>query len=449
MSLPEAFQEQMRAQLGKAYDDFIEALDAPPPVSIRLNPFKRIYWLENSGKVKWYSDGIYLKERPVFTLDPRFHAGGYYVQEASSMFVGEAVRQLVDTGRPLRALDLAAAPGGKSTLLADTLPPGSFLLCNEVIRSRYQVLQENLTRWGHSGVHSANHDPRDFSGLAGFFDLVLLDAPCSGEGLFRKDKQAVYEWSPGQVQLCSGRQRRILTDALSLVRPGGLLIYCTCTYNRQENEDNAAWIAEQNAFELCALDIPEDWAIASAGIGYQFYPHRVRGEGFYLAAFRREAGPEESLGQPRPFDQLTPLPRRLREALQPWVHPLEQLVFYQKPKGGILAFPAAQEPAARVVSHHLRRLALGTGIGVFKGRDFVPSHDLALSTLTSPTLPAVDLDREQALRFLKKDRLELSPIPQGWTLVRYEGLNLGWIKGLKNRINNYLPKNWRIRMEVT
>jgi 16S rRNA C967 or C1407 C5-methylase (RsmB/RsmF family)/NOL1/NOP2/fmu family ribosome biogenesis protein len=444
MPFPPAFEAQMQRQLGAGYADFEQALRRPPPVAIRVNPRKPFALPDGPDRVKWEPKGFYLPERPVFTLDPLFHAGAYYVQEASSMFVGEAVRQLLPRREQLRVLDLAAAPGGKSTLLAAELPSDSFLLANEVIRSRYPVLRENLTRWGYANTHTANHDARDFAGLAGWFDLVLLDAPCSGEGLFRKDPSAVDHWSPEAVAMCAARQRRILDDALPLVAPGGLLLYATCTYNESENEDNAAWIADRPGFEPAELVIDGDWPIVRRRYGYQFYPHLVRGEGFYLAASRRRAGERAAVAAP-PFRSLSPLPRRERERLDDWISPEAELAFFRKPNGGILALPTQQVETAQATAAALSRLELGTPAGAFKGADFVPDHALALSTFVAGKAPAVDLSLEQALRYLKKEDPEIENFPQGWALARYRGHALGWMKGLKNRLNNYLPKEWRIK----
>lgn len=450
MQLPEAFTKQMKAQLGSEWPAFLETLNTPPPVSIRLNPEKGFKLEENYEKVKWYPDGLYLPKRPVFTLDPRFQAGAYYVQEASSMFVGEAVRQLVDAGGPVRALDLCAAPGGKSTLLLSALPPGSLVLSNEVIRSRYQALRHNLIKWGYPNTCSSMHDSRDFSALQGFFGLVLVDAPCSGEGLFRKDPGAADEWSPAAVQLCAGRQKRILADAVELLAPGGVLLYCTCTYNRQENEDNAAWLAESFGLEPETLGLEPGWGIVSNDMGYQFYPHRARGEGFYLAAFRKAPGPAPS--PPRLRERhprgWAPLPGKMEGSLKDWVKNPEALAFFQNAAGQAFAIPAQQQEDVVRLSYALSRFQAGVELGEFKKNGLAPAHALALSTLASDTLPRIGLEREEALRYLKKENIILPGSPEGWRLVQYEGLNLGWIKGLKNRANNYLPKEWRIRMEV-
>jgi 16S rRNA C967 or C1407 C5-methylase (RsmB/RsmF family) len=289
--MPQAFQVQMQQLLGDEWDDFAAALQQPAPISIRYNPYKNTASPAALEKVSWSPNAYYLPERPVFTLDPAFHAGAYYVQEASSMFVGEVIRQLFPIQKPAKVLDLCAAPGGKTTDLLSCLPAQSLLVCNEVIRSRFQILKQNVIKWGQSNVILSNHDSKDFARLNGFFDVILVDAPCSGEGLFRKDPGASSEWSPNNVQLCTGRQKRILAKAADLLAPGGVLIFSTCTYNRKENEGNASWMMNTFGLEPISLDIPEAWNIVYRDIGYQFYPHRIKGEGFYIAVMTKKDGP--------------------------------------------------------------------------------------------------------------------------------------------------------------
>lgn len=447
MTLPEAFITQMKDILGNQVTAFLQALDSPPPISIRLNTFKNFNWKENFGKVKWNSNGIYLKERPVFTLDPAFHAGAYYVQEASSMLVGAALQQLVDLSQPLRVLDFCAAPGGKSTLLSDFLAPNSFLLANEVIKSRYYILQQNLTKWGLPNTHISNHDAKDFSRLLGFFDVVVMDAPCSGEGLFRKDPAAMNEWSEANVQLCCQRQKRILAEAIKTVRPGGILLYCTCTYNDHENAKNAEWIIDQFDLEICPLSFSEEWGLVHRSPGFQCYPHLVKGEGFYLAAFRKKEAAGQSIKTTKSFKKWQPLTRKERAIVQPWLAEDQAVSLFRNEAGTVRAILEEQLADAFAIAENLSRIALGTTVGILKRKDFVPSHDLALSTLIASQLPFIEVNQEQALLFLSKEPFILENIPQGWHLVRYQHLNLGWIKGLKNRINNYYPKEWRIRMD--
>ncbi|MFM9949134.1 MAG: methyltransferase RsmF C-terminal domain-like protein [Saprospiraceae bacterium] len=450
-NLPEPFLVQMRTLLGAETDAFLQALQQPAPISIHLNPLKDS-GLKNEPlePVPWYAAGRYLAERPVFTLDPRFHAGAYYVQEASSMLVATAVQQCVPAGQPLRALDLCAAPGGKSTLLASVLPAGSLLLSNEVIRNRYQTLQYNVAKWGHAGMHTSQHDSRDFKALQGWFDLVLVDAPCSGEGLFRKDPDAVKEWSPAHTAHCSARQRRILAEAAVLVRPGGVLLYCTCTYNDEENENNAAWLLEQAPFHALELALPAEWGLIHKGMGYQCYPHRVRGEGFYLSCFRKE-GKEQSVektAKSLPAGTLKPASKTDLESLAPWLAPEAGVAVFQDWQGAFRALPEAQVADCMQLGSILRQSAFGVPLGLFKGKDFLPAPEFALSALVHPDVPRVALEREQALHFLKKEPPVFNPVPQGWMLAAYEGLGLGWAKGIGNRVNNYYPKEWRILMQI-
>lgn len=448
MKLPEAFSLQMQHILGEEYQAFVSSLSEPAPVTIRLNKRKKIAEsiLPQEG-VLWHPDAHYLAERPVFTLDPAFHAGAYYVQEASSMFVAEAIQQTTDLGRSLRVMDLCAAPGGKSTLLASLLNDKSLLIANEVIKSRVGVLKENLEKWGFPNYIVSNHDPEEMIDLEGFFDVVLTDAPCSGEGLFRKDPNAMHEWSENNVQLCSARQKRILQAAAMLVAPGGILCYSTCTYNEKENESNAQWLTQVADFEHVKLKIPTEWRIVEKKYGYQFFPHKVKGEGFYLSVFRKTRGEkQEAKGKIK----LNRLPQKKIEILKEWLQAPDAFDYYEKPDGQIVGIPDTLSNEYAVIFRALQKRSSGLEIGQFKGSDFIPSHNLALSTTIAKDLPAVELSKEDALKFLKRESLgvDLSGQPKGWLLARYQGLNLGFMKVIGDRINNYLPKEWRIRMEI-
>jgi 16S rRNA C967 or C1407 C5-methylase (RsmB/RsmF family)/NOL1/NOP2/fmu family ribosome biogenesis protein len=421
----------MQALLGPDYPAFRAALLEPAPVSIRFSPGHTPPASHGQlERVPWHPDGYYLPERPVFTLDPAFHAGAYYVQEASSMFLYEALRQHADFSKPLKVLDLCAAPGGKSTLLVSMLPPDGLLLANEVIRTRVGVLKENLEKWG-------------------FFDIIVTDAPCSGEGLFRRDPDAANEWSPAAVDLCAARQRRILAASVEALAPGGLLVFSTCTYNRQENEDNTAWLAATFDLEPLRLDVPAAWGIDGNSGGCHFYPHRVKGEGFFIAIFRKKGSPEQPPAAYGSFLSLKAIQKKAIPEVMKWLDPAYPVHLYEVPSGEILALPAALEGAFLTMDKALKNKWFGVNIGIMKGRDFIPSHALALSRIAAPTLPAAALSREQALLYLKKELFEVPPgTPQGWVLARYEGYNLGWMKVLPNRINNYLPVERRIRMEL-
>jgi len=455
--MPPAFERQMQVLLGPEYPAFLAAMQEPPPVSIRRNtakiPAPETWSLTGADQpVPWHPEGFYLEKRPVFTLDPLFHAGAYYVQEASSMFLYEALRQTSDFSKPLKVLDLCAAPGGKSTLLASMLNRQSLLVANEVIRQRVGVLRENLEKWGFPNIAVASAEAGDFAALEGWFDIIVADAPCSGEGLFRKDPDARKEWSPAHVELCAGRQKRILADILPALAPGGVLAYSTCTYNHQEDDDNARWLLSDFNLEPLTLNLPADWNIAETpGGGYQFFPHRLRGEGFYIALFRKKDGPATKQTVSTRFKNIQPLSKKQAPALANWLQPDFDAGFFETPSGDVMALPRQFEYEYQVLDRALKSKWFGLNTGTFKGQDFIPAHDLALSTQVSPTLPGIDFTREQALRFLKKDVFELpADAPQkGWALARFGGLNLGWLKVLPNRWNNYLPAEKRIRMELT
>ncbi|GAB4002450.1 rRNA cytosine-C5-methyltransferase [Spirosoma daeguense] len=450
-ALPPAFEEQMLAQLPNEFSRFQQALTAPTPVSIRLNPRKPAFDTSDLLPVPWCPEGFYLPERPNFTLDPLFQAGAYYVQEASSMLLSEAIRQTVNLNRPLRVLDLCAAPGGKSTLLASMLSADSLLICNEVIRSRVSVLRENLDKWGYPNVVVTNHDPDDLEKLAGFFDVVVVDAPCSGEGLFRKDPSAMDEWSEASVQLCSARQKRILTAAAPLLDKGGILIYSTCTYNDAENTDNVQFLNE-NGFLNRQLNLPAEWNVVKKetgdSIGYQCYPHRVRGEGFFISVFQKTDFTASVKVDARTFRSIRALRPRETASASKWLQSPNEFSFWEKPNGDVMALLKSLEKTFLFLDSTLRNKGFGLEIGQFKGQDFIPSHALALSTSVRQDLPGLELSREDALRYFKKENLTFADPVKGWLAVRYNGLNLGWVKGVGNRVNNYLPKDWRIRMDI-
>jgi 16S rRNA C967 or C1407 C5-methylase (RsmB/RsmF family)/NOL1/NOP2/fmu family ribosome biogenesis protein len=448
--LPPAFTQQMKEILHEDFIHFETSLQTVPPVSIRFNPKKAIARsnFEIDAPIKWHSEGFYLTERPSFTLDPLFHAGAYYVQEASSMFIAEALRQTVDCAKKLTAIDLCAAPGGKTTLLASLFSDESTIVANEVIKSRVPVLLENVQKWGHPNLIVSNHDTEELLGLRDFFDVVVTDAPCSGEGLFRKDPNAMKEWSPESVTMCAARQQRILTNAAQLVKEGGILLYSTCTYNAQENQNNVKWLISQG-FDYVKLTIPEDWGIEETTFGYQFFPHRTRGEGFFLACLRKTAPSiaENDFKKTNPprIKKLAPAKEKL---LTNWFSKDYELDFFEKPTGELSFFPKNITENYHTIAAQLMRLSSGTEAGIFKGNDFVPSHALALSAAVSPTIAGLEVDKTTALHFLKKENIDTQAAKNGWVAIRHEGLNLGWAKIIGNRMNNYLPKDWRIRMEV-
>jgi 16S rRNA C967 or C1407 C5-methylase (RsmB/RsmF family)/NOL1/NOP2/fmu family ribosome biogenesis protein len=449
-SLPEPLLQELRRISGFDEASFIHAHQQPAVVSVRLNPYKDIGLFAASDKVPWCSSGIYLPERPVFTLDPSYNAGAYYVQEASSMFLASMLDSILPEKRNLRVLDLCAAPGGKSTLIASLLDKDSLLVSNEVIRSRASILDENMTRWGYMNSWVTANDPRDFARIPGYFDVIVVDAPCSGSGLFRKDSRVLSDWSRDNVTMCAGRQQRILADVWPALKEDGVLIYATCSYSTQENEDVLDWLASE--FEVSGIQagIKSEWGISAVVSplrempAYRFFPGKVSGEGFFIAAVRKKEAPDAM----RPQRYKTAHDKKIQSQAGYLLKDPEAL-FIQTDKENYSAIRPGHEVDWQTLREavHFRKVGLRLGVPVAK--EWLPAHDVALSIEASESLDAVDVDKEKALRFLKREDLGIPSIPKGWQMIRYKGLGLGWIKSLGNRANNYLPKHWRIRMEIS
>ena len=471
MNLPSSFVERIVGLLGQdEADKLLAALQCESPVSIRINGAK---WRELPSvaaplrEVAWCSTGCYLAQRPSFTFDPLLHAGCYYVQEAASMFVEQAVRRYVPSDRPIAMLDLCAAPGGKSTHLRSLLSHDSLLVANEIVRSRAQILAENLTKWGHSAVVVTNNDASDFAPFVGCFDAILADVPCSGEGMFRKDAGSIEEWSEANVTLCWQRQRRILTDIWDCLKPGGVLIYSTCTYNTHENEENVRWVSEELGADVLPLPVPSDWNVTGNLMSgedfpvYRFLPHRTMGEGFFLAVLRKwgneEGGDEQyrcqekrvrknESGKKNAKNASPLLSKKELSALQHWVRvPAD----YEVLTDGNAAFLFPQRWTAMLAAlrSSLHVLQAGTMVGMLKGRDLLPCHDLALCPLLNrDAFPCEELSYRQAIAYLRKEAVILSDAaPRGFVLVAYGGHPLGFVKNVGNRANNLYLQEWRIR----
>lgn len=431
----------------------LQAHEQPAVTSVRLNPLKPSGAFGNNRAVPWNKQGRYLDSRPVFTLDPLFHAGAYYVQEASSMFVAQAFNSLVNRDMPLRVLDLCAAPGGKSTLLASLLNEEDLLIANEVIQPRAAILTENLTRWGQMNTWVCNNDPKDFSRLPGYFDVMLIDAPCTGSGLWRKDEEALDEWSAEHVKLCSERQKRIVADALPALKEDGILLYATCSYSAEENEQIGDWLCSNLPLEPVAVPVEASWHIAATrsaerlAYGYRFYPWQLDGEGFFLAAFRKTAGDDERPSGKEKNKGKGAAPRT-KDDTDRWKPFLGNDFKAIEREGEYYAIQAAHRADLEQLQKSLRIRKTGTALGKFAGKDSIPDHELALSVHLSPGVQRLPLSLEEALLFLKKEEIRKDNPVKGWQAATYEGLALGWGKWLPNRMNNYFPKNWRIRMEV-
>ena len=445
--LPFEFEQAMQKQLPDSFSKFTQSLKEVPPVSIRLNPNKHRA-SDHLEKILWSQCGRYLKERPVFTLDPLLHAGSYYVQEASSMFLEQAFLQSTEQNAPIKVLDLCAAPGGKSTHLLGLMNKQSLLVSNEVIRSRATVLSENIQKWGHCNVVVTNNDPQDFQRLQGFFDVIVVDAPCSGEGLFRKDPDAMKEWSTASVELCSKRQRRILSDVWPALKQDGILIYSTCTYSEQENEENLFWLKKEHDVEFIKLKLNDEWGIEnihSHGMeGYRFYPHRVKGEGFFLSVMRKTK--EEPVFRIKGRSTfISPSPKIL-DQLQDWILHSEEKSFINRNEQ-FQFFPKDKIQEIEFLAKNLYLLSAGTLMATAKHEKLIPEHALAMSVeLSKDIFNRVELEREEALRYLRKETLSIQSAKKGFSLMAYQNTTLGWANVLDNRINNLYPTEWRVRM---
>ena len=402
-----------------------------------------------SGTVQWSSNGFYLKERPSFTSDPLFHAGAYYVQEASSMFLEEALKQTVDLSQPIKILDLCAAPGGKSTLIQSVINNESLLVSNEVIKTRVNVLSENITKWGAANIIVTNNDAKDFQRLQNYFDVIVVDAPCSGSGLFRKDPDAVSEWSDNNVQLCSQRQQRILADVLPALKDDGVLIYSTCSYSEEEDEQIADWLVDEFKVESLMFKVDDSWGIIETqseknnAYGYRFYPDKVKGEGFFIAAFKKTAVESSEWREGKKRNKNEKLNAKEIEIIKPYLKNAADF-FFIKQKEEVLALPKVFEEDLLVVQNTLYIKKAGVKMGTIIRDELIPDHELALSNIINPNCNAVEVDEATALQYLRKKDIAVDTNHKGWALIKYQQLPLGWIKILPNRINNYYPKEWRI-----
>lgn len=422
MNLPKEFETYTRKLFGEErYVLFLKGLDQDSPTSIRLNTFKL---KENESisetlipqQIPWCKEGYYLNERPNFTFDPLLHAGIYYVQEASSMFLSHVLRQLIK--HPVMMLDLCAAPGGKTTCARTAIPGGSLLFSNEPIGKRAQILAENIQKFGHPDIVVTNNYPRDYKKTKLVFDVIIADVPCSGEGMFRKDAQAIEEWSLQNVEKCCQLQRSIITDIWDNLRPGGILVYSTCTFNAHENEQNIAWLLNHYDAELIEIPVEKEWNITSSLIGnplndgrkfpvYRFIPGLTKGEGLFMAVIRK-AGDNENLNNPNDI---------------------------------------RSDKIVAEANKRLKVLVHGVKKNIEKGKNIIPDHSLALSIVGNKgKFPAIEIDYSTSISYLRHEAIVLPPdSPKGIVTLQYRGVPIGFAKNLGSRANNLYPQEWRIK----
>lgn len=438
---PHEFVDSIRNLLHADADDFFEALQREPFLSIRVND-KMDLDVNDLERVTWCDLGYYLSQRPQFTLDPLFHAGCYYVQEASSMFLWRALSSYVK--RDAFVLDTCAAPGGKSTLISSYLSSDGFLVSNEFVAPRAHILSENIQKWGKPNCVVTNNDVSHFERYQNKFDAVCVDAPCSGEGMFRKDADAISEWSLDNVAKCVERQRKILSSAWEALKPGGVLIYSTCTFNRLENEENVEWLLDEFGAEYLKIELDESWGITETERGYRFFPHRVAGEGLFLAVVRKADEPikhtktKVAKNKPQQVENLT---KWLRDRTNYSTVVMKNFVY---------AIDKRYYDIVLDMFNNLNVLVAGVVLAEQKGRDFIPHASLAFSSqLNLSEFQSFDVDLKTALTYLRTEIIQLPEnYERGFVLISYSGVPLGWVKNIGNRANNLYPSHWRIRMAI-
>jgi len=440
--LPPQFLKSISESPGLNLPAFIKVHEQEEKVtSIRFNPFKPFSSTFLCAQaVPWAQQAFYLHERPSFTMDPAFHAGCYYVQEAGSMFLDQAIRSVFDLSKSFKVLDVCAAPGGKSTLINSLLPAEGLLVSNEIIKNRSLVLADQLGKWGQANTIVLNMEPAKLRPFIKDFDLLVVDAPCSGSGLFRKQPEALSEWSPESVTACSIRQKNILADLVPEMRDGAYLFYSTCSYSVQENEEIVNWLQEERGLSLISIPLEKEWGIVDSGSGYRFYPDQLSSEGFFCALLQKPGTAYEETGRRREGvgNVLKDEEKTILEQANVSAESL------QKKNGFIYTMPLQ---VRRFLNEHEGKIYVrkaGICLGEIKGRDLVPAQDLALSSGIAWRGATLELDKQEALQFLRKEVMPARLPQKGFVKVTYERQGLGWIKMLSNRINNYLPNEARI-----
>lgn len=456
MQLPERFVERMRQELGEAEATALcEALATEPSTAIRLNTPKMSCPPFEAEAVPWSADGYTLLERPAFTLDPAFHAGAYYVQEASSQFAGYILSQAVG-GRAqcegLRVLDVCAAPGGKSTHYASLVGEHGLVVANEINRSRAAVLADNARKWGLGNMVVTCNDSAHLGDYEEWFDVVAIDAPCSGEGMFRKSEEACEQWSEANVKMCAERQWEIVENVFDTLRPGGVLIYSTCTFNRDEDEALVQRICDEwgEAIEPAQeVDVVDEWGAVVGRVGafqtFRFFPHRVKGEGMFMAVARKAGVPTSRRRMPKARREvIAAVEKRSEQELSRWVKEPKRMRFFSA-GDTIYACWAEHYDEIKALSSRLAVIYSGVALGqIFKGK-LKPDGALAFYVgLNRDAVATAELSLDEALQFLRKQDMSAEPFVEGVNMVLYKGLPLGFVKRVGGRVNNMYPASLRI-----
>lgn len=440
IKIPDEFEILMRETFGRdEADALIKALNEPPgPGAVRLNPLKPCelpYWFKDASPVEWSPNGFRLSpalQRPNFTMSPQLHGGALYVQEPASMVIEEIIASITTPGKPVKMLDMCAAPGGKTTAALTQLPPGSLMVAHEFDGQRAQILKENVEKWGYPNVVVTQGSLDWIKDASSMFDVILADVPCSGEGMMRKDAEARRQWSPSLVRRCSALQRSIAAIGVNALRPGGYFIYSTCTFNNHENENNTDWLCSTYNLERV--------------MQRRFMPHKTNSEGLYVCVMRKSANVYDSFASREPYIHRRRAPKLLEV---PWIlnddtyGPMEIRV--NNNVGRLLG--SSHWDTADWIGQRAHVLMAGTEVADVKVKGVVPTHAAVMSVFLNRLMfPSVELNQIQAVRFLARE-LPSIPLPpeKGYVVITHQGLPIGMVKNLGNRYNSLYPQNYRIR----
>ncbi len=437
MKIPQAIIDSIKNIKGFDLETFIRAHEQGNlPISIRLNPFKLIEkWNVETSDISFSEYGKYVNNLPNFNIDPLFHAGTYTVQEANSMSLEYVLRNTVDLSKDLRILDLCASPSGKNTHIASLITPESIFVSNEVISTRSDILADNMTKLGTMNTIVTSNDPKDFGKLTGFFDVVLIDPPNSSSGLFRKNPDAIKDWSLENVALFARKQKQIIADAWACLKDSGILIYTTSSYSSAENEEVMEWVCEKyGATNALATKVLDEESL-------RFYPSE-KGEGFFISALKKNNPEKETYVRTgRPIKNNSR--RTQREVFRPWIKDIDNFNWYDV-KDEFFLINSEHEYLVNVLQSYLHIRKAGVKMGKIAGKDLIPDHQLALSLYLSENINRVELTEEEAMKYLRREDFTLDQAQKGWSLMTFENVGLGWAKILPNRINNYYPKEFRV-----
>lgn len=435
--------------------------EGKPSISVRSNARKGFLPDGADRPVEWCATGRYLDSRPLFTLMPQLHQGRFYVQDASSMFITRAISTITDeTGAvPLLVMDACAAPGGKTTAIIDSLSAGSMVVANEFDRRRAAILKENLIKWGNPDVLVSTGDTVQYARVRDTFDIIAVDAPCSGEGMMRKEEVAVGQWSPGLVDECSRLQREIVGNLWDALKPGGFMIYSTCTFNRHENEENVKWITETFDCSTVNIDIRGYHGIIQTGENeglhcYRFLPGIIEGEGLFMSIIRKagELKPGAADTTSKNRKEKENKAKFPEDKIRQWLNPESDLKLLLTPDGSAIEAigPLGDNLMKKLVKSGVKTIRPLLTVATVKGKDIIPDHALAMSdALNREAFPTVRVDLDLALDYLRREAITLDgDMPRGYVLLTYDNVPLGFVKNLGNRTNNLYPPNWRIMMNV-